>query len=745
MKSIEAEKIQKAYEVLLDSYTGSVHRKKISIIEKAFNFANEAHKGIKRYSGEPFILHPLSVALIVSKEMGLGSTSISAALLHDVVEDTDRTIDDVEFLFGRKIAQIVGGLTKISGGNFSKNVSIQAENMRKLLLTMSSDIRVILVKIADRLHNMRTLCSLPLVKQYKIAGETLYLYAPMAHRLGLFSIKTELENLSFQSEYPREYKQIDEQLKITSHNRGKIYDQFIMPLKEELNKLGYYYKIQKRTKSVYSIWSKMQTKGISFSDIYDIFAVRIIFESDSRYTEKKQCWDIYSIVTDLYQLRPDRLRDWVSHPKANGYQSLHLTVMGPNGQWIEVQIRSFQMDEVAEKGFASHWKYKEQGSDFNFQQNELDLWLEKIRAILRVPTPNAMDFLDTIKLNLYSDEIFVFTPKGDIKTLPQSATVLDFAYEIHSDIGNHCIGAKVNHRLASLSHLLASGDQVEILISESQLPKKEWLNIVTTATAKTKIESTIRKQKKIQIQKGEKLLNNYFALFGIKVDTQSVDKFCDFYGYSKREFLFFALDEKQVQLPKNPYSILKNSIKNFSSVRHSKSVVNSLSSSKELENSFMNNFQKTNKNEIFILKEEEFQKNFIVKSCCRPIPGDEVFGFVRDDGQLEIHKKLCKKAIFLKTHFGNRLILCNWAGHRVSSFIVALELKGIDRIGMLSDIMQVITHDLVINTRKISIVANDGVFEGIIEIFIQNVHDIHTISLKLGKIAGMKSIVRTRN
>ncbi|MDR0798774.1 MAG: RelA/SpoT family protein, partial [Dysgonamonadaceae bacterium] len=467
--------VQEAYERLLKSYANSNHRKKFDIIEKAFQFANQAHKGVKRQSGVPYIMHPLAVALIVSEEMGLGSTSICSALLHDVVEDTDYTVEDIEKFFGKKIASIVDGLTKISGGIFSEVVSIQAESMRKLLLTMSEDIRVVLIKIADRLHNMRTLGSLLPAKQYKIAGETMFLYAPLAHQLGLYEIKSELEDLSFKYEHPDEYKHIEQKLKTTAGNREKIYEHFAAPLEQSLKDMGYQFRMQERVKSIYSIGNKMKAKNVDFQDIYDLFAVRIVFDPKPGIDVKKQCWEIYLAITALYPLRPDRIRDWISRPKANGYQALHVTVMGPDGQWIEVQIRSAQMDEIAEKGVAAHWKYKEQGkTDHPYEQTELDQWLARIQDVLEAPSPNAMDFLDTVKLTLFASEIFVFTPKGEIKTLPQNATALDFAYAIHTNVGDHCIGAKVNHKLVPLSHHLRSGDQVEILTSRSQLPKQEW-------------------------------------------------------------------------------------------------------------------------------------------------------------------------------------------------------------------------------------------------------------------------------
>lgn len=581
MKEFEDNIIQKAYEALLDSYGRSNHRKKFEIINKAFKFADQAHKGVKRRSGEPYIMHPLAVAMIVSEEMGLGSTSIASALLHDVVEDTDYTVEDIKNLFGEKIAQIVDGLTKISGGIFAEAASAQAENMRKLLLTMSDDIRVILIKIADRLHNMRTLGSLLPAKQYKIAGETMYLYAPLAHRLGLFAIKSELEDLSFKYEHPEDYRQIELKLAATKDNREKLYSHFAEPVEKSLINLGYTFKIQERVKSIYSIWNKMQIKKVGFEDIYDIFAVRIVFEPKPDIDVKKQCWEIYSAITDLYKIRPDRIRDWISHPKANGYQALHVTVMGPDGQWIEIQIRTTKMDEIAEKGFAAHWKYKDHGIDKDIQeQTELDHWLETIHDILEAPSPNAMDFLDTIKLNLYSAEIFVFTPKGEIKTLPHTATALDFAYEIHTNVGNQCIGAKVNHKLVPLSHKLTSGDQVEILTSKSQHPKEEWLNFVTTAKAKTKIVSYLRKQRKYKIKEGEEKLVEFLQKANVEPSAQVFDKLSMHFHYPRKEDLFYAYAQKQVHLPEQMQKLLKEKSDNLF-VRYMKQAFNVGNNSKD--------------------------------------------------------------------------------------------------------------------------------------------------------------------
>ncbi|MDR1632242.1 MAG: RelA/SpoT family protein [Dysgonamonadaceae bacterium] len=745
----EEKMIQNAFELLLENYSQSNHRQKFEIINKAFLFANQAHKGVKRRSGEPYIMHPLAVALIVSEEMGLGSTSICSALLHDVVEDTDYTVEDIRNLFGNKIAQIVGGLTKISGGIFAEAASAQAENMRKLLLTMSDDIRVILIKIADRLHNMRTLGALLPAKQYKIAGETMYLYAPMAHRLGLFAIKTELEDLSFKYEHPDEYRQISQKLEATAKNREKIYEHFAAPLHPKLDELGVRYKMQKRVKSIYSIWNKMQAKKVDFEDIYDIFAVRIVFEPKPNIDVKKQCWDIYSAITDLYKLRPDRIRDWVSRPKANGYQALHLTVMGPDGQWIEMQIRSSKMDEIAEKGFAAHWKYKEHGDSAQIEEEtELDRWLERIQDVLEAPSPNAMDFLDTIKMNLYASEIFVFTPKGEIKTLPQGATALDFGYEIHTNVGDHCIGAKVNHRLVPLSHKLNSGDQVEILTSRSQSPHPEWLNFVTTAKAKTKIELFLKKRKKEKIKEGEQILDEIFLKAGVEINIQVLDKLLSSYGYPKKEDFYFSLAEKQVDLlPENLKKILKEKSSNYL-VKFVKQAFSVGSGSKEnTENKPaqipLTDTRKIDRKKTYILEEEGFQKNYIAASCCNPIPGDDVLGFIHDDSHLEVHKRSCPVALTLKTRFGDRIISCEWAGHKAFSFPGSIEVKGIDRIGILSEIAQVIANDLSVNVRKLNLTSNDGFFEGIIEVTIHDVNDINTLISRLQKIKGVKSVKRT--
>ena len=542
----EEKMVNDAFQAIVDIYIKSPHRKKIDLITKAFNFAKEAHKGVRRLSGEPYIMHPIAVARIACEEIGLGSTSICAALLHDVVEDTDYTVEDISNIFGPKIAQIVDGLTKISGGIFGEQASAQAENFKKLLLTMSEDIRVILIKICDRLHNMRTLDSQPANKQYKIAGETLYIYAPLANRLGLNKIKTELENLSFRFEHPEEYAKIQQQLEDTAGKRNELFKEFTAPIKEALDKMGLKYQIVERVKSPYSIWNKMQTKHVTFDQIYDILAVRIIFTPTELDKEVNECFDIYVALTKIYKSHPDRFREWLNHPKANGYQALHVTLMSEKGNWIEVQIRSERMHEIAEQGFAAHWKYKE--GMITEEEGELNNWLHTIKEILDDPQPDAMDFLDSIKLNLFASEIFVFTPKGEIKTMPANCTALDFAFQIHTFLGSHCIGAKVNHKLVPLSHKLSSGDQVEIITSNSQHVLPSWVNFVSTAKAKGKILAILRRDRREIQKKGETILQEFMERNHLELTTQALDRLCEFHDVQKHEDLYYGLGRKNIIL-----------------------------------------------------------------------------------------------------------------------------------------------------------------------------------------------------
>lgn len=742
-QSSDEQMIQDSFNELLQDYLNSNHRRKVERITKAFNFANQAHAGVKRRSGEPYIMHPLAVAQIVCREMGLGSTSISAALLHDVVEDTEYTVDDIRNMFGDKIAQIVDGLTKIAGGIFGEQASAQAENFRKLLLTMSDDIRVILIKIADRLHNMRTLGSMLPAKQFKIAGETLYLYAPLAHRLGLFSIKTELEDLSFKYEHPQEYAFINLKLKATEAARNSLFDHFAVPVNSKLHAMGLKYEMRARVKSAYSIWTKMQAKNVNFEDIYDLFAVRIIFDPLPGIDEKNQCWEIYSAITDIYRIRPDRIRDWVSRPKANGYQALHLTVMGPDGQWVEIQIRSRRMDDIAEKGFAAHWKYKEHSVD---EDTELDKWLQTITEILESPDPNALDFLDTIKLNLFTSEIFVFTPKGDIKTLPQGATALDFAYALHSDIGNKCIGAKVNHRLVPLSHQLSSGDQVEVLTSRSQNPQPEWLNFVTTARARARIDGILKKARKESAKEGEIKVITSFKNNELDPNTADIDKLSMYFGFSKREEFFCGVEKGDVILPENIRKIIKEKSDN-SLFKYLKQTLRltSKSTKEEEEEAAAPKTEKGkpvyDRKKPYILKEEAFERNYVIADCCKPIPGDEALGFINDDGNVVVHKRSCPIAMRLKSSFGERILNTEWSSHH-SSFEATLEIKGFDSIGMLNTITHTISDDFNVNIIRLLIETKDGVFQGKIKMKVHDVEDIQQMCVRLSKIKNVQSVTR---
>ena len=733
--------IQDGFNELLKDYLNSNHRRKVERITKAFNFANQAHAGVKRRSGEPYIMHPIAVARIVCREMGLGSTSICSALLHDVVEDTEYTVQDISDMFGPKIAQIVDGLTKISGGIFGEQASAQAENFHKLLLTMSDDIRVILIKIADRLHNMRTLGSMLPAKQFKIAGETLYLYAPLAHRLGLFTIKTELEDLSFKYEHPQEYDFIEQKLQASEESRNKLFEHFAIPVDKKLKEMGLHYEMKARVKSAYSIWNKMESKGITFEDIYDLYAVRIIFDPLPGVDEKNMCWDIYSAITDIYRIRPDRIRDWVSRPKANGYQALHLTVMGPDGQWVEIQIRSRRMDDIAEKGFAAHWKYKEHSVE---EDTELDKWLQTITEILESPDPNALDFLDTIKLNLFTSEIFVFTPKGDIKTLPQGATALDFAYALHTNIGNKCIGAKVNHRLVPLSHPLASGDQVEILTSRSQEPQAEWLNFVTTAKARSKIDAVLKRARKDAAKVGEEKVIAAFKRSDMEASTSNLDKLCMYFGFSKREEFFYAVEKGDVTLPENIKKLLKEKTNNvlFKYVKQALGVGVKNNKEKEEVQKEEKPKAKYDKSKPYILREEAFERNYVIAECCKPIPGDDALGFINDDGNVVVHKRSCPIAMRLKSSFGERILNTEWSSHKNASFEATLEVKGIDSIGVLNTITKTISDDFNVNIMRLLIEAKDGVFEGKIKMKVHDVEDIQKMCVTLSKIKNIKSVGR---
>lgn len=743
----EDKMIDSAFREMLDGYLTSNHRKKVEIIERAFKFAKEAHKGIRRRSGEPYIMHPIAVARIASREIGLGSTSICAALLHDVVEDTDYTVEDIEHHFGKKIAQLVDGLTKISGGIFGDRASAQAENFRKLLLTMSEDIRVVLIKMADRLHNMRTLGSMAPNKQYKIAGETLYIYAPLAHRLGLFAIKTELEDLAFKYEHIEAYERISKLLELTAPHRERIYENFAAPIIEKLTAMGLKFEAKARVKSVYSIWNKMQTKQIPFEEVYDLYAMRIIFECDDRALEKGICWNIYSAITDLYKAHPERTRDWIVNPKANGYQALHLTVMGSDGNWVEVQIRSRRMDEIAEKGFAAHWKYKIGEGD---EESELNVWLKTIKDILDNPEPNAIDFLDTLKLNLFASEIVVFTPKGELITLPSGATVLDFAFALHSEIGSRCIAAKVNHKLMPLSAKLRSGDQVEVLTSQSQTPKPEWLTFMATAKGKTRLRTALRRERQPVVTKGRQLFREFLKNNELTDNNRIVTKLLGHYKAANRDELYYMLGREEIVLDETTAKHLKQ-VDGHSSKSLLGRVLripfvgnkkNSDDSDPSEEDSKSKVRPDIDRKQVYVLRGDKKKANYHAAECCSPIPGDDVFGFIRDDGQVEVHAIDCPRAQALKASFGQRLLTTRWEVKSTGNFIAKIRIEGIDRMGILQQLTRVISDEMGINIRSLNIEAQNEVFHAEMSVAVAASEIVNGLCNRIRKIDGVKGVTR---
>lgn len=729
--------VEAAYKRVLDAYLSSNHRKKVEIIDKAYRFAKEAHKGVRRRSGEPYILHPIAVAQIVISELGLGSTSICAALLHDVVEDTEYTRDDIAANFGETVADIVEGLTKISGGIFGDRASLQAENFRKLLLSMSTDIRVVLIKMADRLHNMRTLGSMRPEKQYKIAGETLYVYAPLAHRLGLNKIKLELEDLAFRYEHPQKYAEIVSKLEKSETHRQQIVEEFVAPVRKKLDEAGFKYEIKARVKSAYSIFNKMENKKIPFEEIYDIYAVRVIFENEDDALEKLRCWQIYTFFTDGHMVHPDRLRDWTSTPKSNGYRALHLTAMGPEGRWIEVQIRSRKMDDIAELGYAAHWKYKT--GEQQEEDSKLDSWMNTIKDILAHPEPNAIDFLDTVKLNLLSSSIYVFTPKGDLMTLPSGATVLDLAFTIHSELGMHCIAGKINHRLVPLNYELESGDQVEIITSNTQTPQPEWMEYCHTAKAQNRLRSIIRKDKRHLCDRGKILYLEFLEKENLKPTQSLLDRILAHYTLEKPEDLYLMLANDEINL--NPHEIRDIN----------KSHVSLLG--KLLRNPFgqkrknsrpdeKGTPQPIDRKKVYVLHPDAEHPNYLFDTCCNPIPGDDVLGFVDEDEKVVVHKVSCPKAMRLKSTYGPRLVATRWEG-KASLFTARINIDGIDRHGILEEIAAKVSKDLYINIRGLNIEADQEVFHCELTVQIDTTDTIATICRALKSINGVKSARRS--
>ncbi len=728
--------IEDAFQGVLRAYVASNHRKKVEIIERAFRFAKKAHAGVRRCSGEPYIMHPIAVARIVISELGLGSTSICAALLHDVVEDTEYTHDDIEAKFGNKIASIVEGLTKISGGIFGDKASLQAENFRKLLISMSTDIRVVLIKMADRLHNMRTLGSMRPEKQFKIAGETLYVYAPLAHRLGLYKLKNEFEDLAFKYEHPHKYQEILDLIADTESHRQEVVEKFVAPVREKLDAAGFKYEIKARVKSAYSIYNKMETKKIPFEEIYDIYAVRVIFENDDDAKERVRCWEIYTFFTDGHRTHPDRLRDWTSTPKANGYRALHLTAMGPEGKWIEVQIRSRKMDEIAELGYAAHWKYKTGNYE---EDSELDKWMNTIKYILANPEPDAIDLLDTIKLNLYSREIYVFTPRGDLLTLPAGSTVLDMAFAIHSQLGRHCLAGKINHKLVPLSHELTSGDQVEIISSETQTPQPDWLTFCRSAKARSHLRSYLRKDKPAMLLRGRTLLARFVEGEGYQLTDELLAKLRKSMKLESGDDLLIRLARDEISLNADQLKALYK--KQASLLR--KVLRNPFASRKAKDNDGKDDgpIEKIDRTSTFILHPDTENPNYIIEPCCSPIPGDDVLGFVNDDEQVVLHKVECPVAMRLKTNYGPRLVSTEWGGS-ADKFLATISIEGIDRRGILEDITVAVSQRLNINIRSLSIAARHEVFQCELMVQVANTDIVETILSHLKEIKGIQKAFR---
>lgn len=703
------------------------------LIQKAFELSVEAHKGVRRRSGELYIMHPLAVARIVAEEIGLGAKGIAAALLHDVVEDTDYTVEDLTTIFGEKIANIVDGLTKLEGA-FDQTQSRQAENFRKLLLTMVEDVRVILIKLADRLHNMRTLDSMPDHKKFKIAGETLFIYAPLAHRLGLYAIKTELEDLSLKYEHPAVYSDLTEKLQDFRTRNDQILTRFSLPIIDRLSKEGFEFDIKGRPKSIFSIWNKMQKKNVPFDEIYDLLALRIVFKPKEGIPEKTQCWSIYSLITDVYKPKPDRLRDWVSVPKANGYEALHATFMGPDGKWVEIQIRSERMDEIAERGFAAHWKYKGQGD----KESELDIWLKQIREVLENPDLDSLEFLDDFKLNLFSAEMMIFTPKGDVKVMPKGATTLDLAFEIHTNIGYKCIGAKVNYKLVPLSHELKSGDQVEILTSEKQTPKYEWLNYVTTAKAKSRIKEAFKKERKLLVSEGERMLEEALNLKKLTINAKILKKLQSFYNLPTKEELYFKIGKNVIRLD-NLHKILSDKSTN-KWVRYWRLSFGKKSA--DGAGGIRARRTAKSKQPTEMVVSDDMDEDYMIADCCNPIPGDDVIGYVDDNHKLILHSRKCPVAIRLMSSQGNRIVSANWESHKILSFLALITLSGIDQIGIVSKITKVISDDQNVNMRSIHFDSHDGIFEGTIYLYIHNTEDLNNLIYNLVKIKGVHNVTR---
>jgi GTP pyrophosphokinase len=720
----EKKEILKRYRALLKACKPNIEQSERKLIRKAFDISLEAHQGMRRRSGEPYIFHPIAVAQIVAEEIGLDAIAIVCALLHDVVEDTDYSLDDIEGLFNPKVAGIVDGLTKISGV-FDQTSNLQVENFRKMLLTLSDDVRVILIKIADRLHNMRTLGSMPGDKQLKIASETAYLYAPLAHRLGLYAIKTELDDLSLKYTEAEVYKTIATKLQQSKKERDKFITEFTKPIKEALEKEGFKFEIKGRPKSINSIWNKMKKQGVTYEEIYDLFAIRIIIDSVPE-TEKADCWKVYSVVTDHFTPNPDRLRDWISTPKANGYESLHTTVMSREGKWVEVQIRTRRMNEIAEKGYAAHWKYKETNTE-----TALDEWINRIREMLESPESNALDFIDDFKLNLFADEIFVFTPTGEIKTLPVGSTALDFAFEIHTDIGFRCIGAKINHKLVPISHKLNSGDQVEILTSSKQQPKEDWMSMVVTAKAKSKIKYSLKEEKRKLADEGKGIFERKLRHLKIDIASFNMNELLMYYKVPSPTDFYYRLALEAIHL---------KDLRNFFDQKEKGQLPAPPKQEQQSFDEIVRNVR--GKSDMLVLGEGMDNIDYKLSPCCNPIPGDDVFGFITINDGIKIHRTNCPNAIQLMSNYAYRIVKAKWFGQQQIAFLAGIRIKGMDDVGVVNNITKIISSELKVNIRSLNIESLDGLFHGTIMLFVYDTEHLKKLMKKLEHVPGIINITR---
>jgi GTP pyrophosphokinase len=738
--------IRERFEEMLSLCTRLKGEEDRQLIIRAFELANEAHKEMKRKSGEPYILHPIAVARIVTHEIGLGTTSVVCALLHDIVEDTDYTLEYIEANFGKKIASIVDGLTKISGV-FDKNSSLQAENFRKMLLTLSDDVRVILIKLADRLHNMRTLDALPPHKQIKISGETIFLYSPLAHRLGLYTLKTELEDLSLKYRHPKIFNEIVVRLADNEENRKKQIEEFAKPIRDILKKNNISFEVSGRPKSIYSIYYKMQHKSVPFEEVYDLLAIRVVFDPSGDVPEKTQCWNIYSLITDIYMPKPERIRDWVSTPKANGYEALHATVMGPRGKWVEVQVRTRRMDEIAERGFAAHWKYKNTGT----QESEIDKWLKSIREMLDNPAADALEFLDEFKLNLFYSEIHVFTPKGQIRTLPKNSTALDFAYDIHSEIGNSAIAAKVNHKLVPLNHVLSSGDQVEVVTSDKKKSQREWLDYVVTAKAKTAIKDTIKAEIKNRTERGKHMLEEKLSEMNLIPSSRIFKKLLPAYEVSSKDELYSKIGSSIISLD-DLKKVLKKNTKNkwirYWELQFTKVITPKEDEVVEEEPVFGEDKVLIDAKAPFLLREnpDGTEANYKLAKCCNPIPGDDIVGHRNaNEDFVIIHKSRCPHAVKLVSAHADLLIQAKWTTYKILSFLARVSIRGIDKFGIYNQITTVICKELNVNIRAINLSSHDGIFEGTMDLYVHNGKDLNNLITNMLNIKGVEQVSRVES